>query len=302
MLEAVVPISNRVEVRRNLDRLDMLLKSCDFFWRGKERFHIHIVVPDDELTDISSWVRSRENLTKLTLTVRSETSISPMLASVAPSFGVMKQMLIKLACFQFVKSDFCILFDSDVVACKPFSDENLIVNGRALTEWLRPSLHEWWRESARILAYDLAPDELHQSRMFVTPQIFVKPVLEAMLQDVSRKLGVNWMTGLISEYTGKHPDIWTEYTLYDLFAARNGLRESHHIGQDEIPGERLHCMEQSIWGAHQFEKWTPLRAIDGIDPGYFLVLQSITASLLDFDVVKKRWFEAVGERFDNYPV
>src|SRR5271168_4831432 len=94
---------------------------------------------------------------------------------------------------------------------------------------------------ARILRYELTSDDLQKVGMFVTLQIFCKPMLSAMLQEVTDRLTTHWMTGLISEYSGKHPDIWTEYTLYDLYGERSGLREKHHIEQDELPRRRLHC-------------------------------------------------------------
>ena len=140
MLEAVIPVSNRIEVRRNLDRFDMLLRSFSFFWRGENRLILNVVVPDDEYAAFLSWLRHYDILSNLQLHLMSESEISPVLASIKPSFGVLKQMLIKLAVFGFVKVDYCLLLDSDIVACQPFSTNDLIINGQALTEWLRPTL------------------------------------------------------------------------------------------------------------------------------------------------------------------
>ena len=136
--------------------------------------------------------------------------------------------------------------------------------------------------------------------MFVTPQIFCRKVLEPMLQEVAHRLGSSWMMGLIAEYSGEHPNIWTEYTLYDLYAETCGVRERYHIGPDASPNPPLHCMKQSIWGARRFETWEPGRALDGVDPGYFLVLQSITANQLDFNLVRERWNSEVRTRFPSY--
>jgi Family of unknown function (DUF6492) len=300
MLEAVIPVSNKVEARRNLDRLDMLLKSFAFFWRGEDKFILNIVVPDDEYKNFSIWLRQHDILSGLKIHLISESQISTVLGSIKPAFGVLKQMLIKLSVFSFIKADYCLLLDSDIVACKPFSACDLIIDGRALTEWLRPTLHQWWFESARILGHEIPEGGLRQPRIFVTPQIFCRNLLEPMLQDVAHRLGTSWMMGLIAEYSGQHPNIWTEYTLYDLYAEGHGLRESYHVGPDESSNPPLHCMKQSIWGAHSFETWEPGRALDGADPGYFLVLQSITASQLDFDVVRQRWHEEIRARFPAY--
>jgi hypothetical protein len=303
MLQAVIPISDREKARNNLERCEILLKSLNFFWNDEERFLIYLIVPDGEKTAISIYIESlRNSLPKLEVSVLTESSISSVLGSISPNFGVMKQMLVKLSCFDIVSSDYAILFDSDVVACKPFGAADLIKEGRALTEWLRPSLSEWWMESARVLGYSLTNSDFAVPRMFVTPQILCRPIVTALLSKVAENLDTDWMIGLISEYSGTHPNIWTEYTLYDLFSDRNNMRLSYHIGPEEIVGNHLHCMEQSIWGAANFPTWSPKAALDGTSSGYFMVLQSITAGSVSFDEVKARWIEAAVATYSDYTV
>lgn len=300
MLEAVLPLSNRLKPRRNLERFEMLLRSFVLFWRGDAPLRLHVVVPDSEYRETSIWLIRHQIYPNVKLHLMTESDISPVLGAVEPGLGIMKQMLIKLAAFDIVKADNVLLLDSDIVACRPFSERELISGGRNLTEWVKPKLEEWWRESARVLGYEFPPGTLAQNRMFVTPQILSRHIVTPLHQYLEKKYDASWMMALIAEYSNKHPDIWTEYTLYDLFAERGGLRARYHLGPDEMPGGTLHCMKQSIWGAESFEGWEPERALEGLDTGFFLVLQSITAAKLDFDLVRNRWRAAVRARFPGF--
>ena len=300
MFEAIVPISDKAKIRRNLDRFDQLLRSIILFWREEVPLRLYVVIPDDEATAIKMWVARYSIYPQLDIVLVTESEISPIITSIEPGLGVLKQMLIKLSAFQIVQGDHVLIFDSDIVVCQPFSTRDLISNGRALTEWLAPSQHEWWRESARILGYELTSADFGRSRMFVTPQILVRQIVEPLLKFVEHRSGMGWLITLVSEYSGKHPKIWTEYTLYDLFANKNDLFLKYHLAQDEMPSGSLHCLKQSIWGAKSFDNWDPGRALDGKDAGYFLVLQSITAHSLDFNLVRERWQTELRERFPAY--
>jgi hypothetical protein len=175
-LEALIPVSIRKEARSDLERLELLLTSLNYFWRGAGKFGVHIVAPDSETRLLKERIACIAPLEKLDICVRSESSVSHILSSVKPEYGVMKQMIIKLSAFNIVKGDYCILFDSDIVACKHFSADDLVINGKVLTEYLTPSMTNWLYESARVLGYALAPGDITKPRMFVTPQIMCKTI------------------------------------------------------------------------------------------------------------------------------
>jgi hypothetical protein len=122
-----------------------------------------------------------------------------------------------------------------------------------------------------------------------------------LLQYLSERYGVDWIIALICDYSGVHPNIWTEYNLYSLFAEKTGLWNQFHLGEGELPDVRLHCMEQSIWSPEAFCGWRPAAALSGESPGYFLVLQSITAHALSFEDVRAKWIEAVRVKYPDYP-
>jgi Family of unknown function (DUF6492) len=296
LLEAVLPISDREKVRRNVDRATMTFESLNFFWCDRARpLVLHVVAPDSEVEDLRdafSAILSRAK--NLAVTFRKESEISPVFDG-SESRGIAKQMLIKLAGFRFVSSPFYLTLDTDVVACKPFGPQHLIKGGLAVNDWQVPSMTNWWLRSAAILGLEA---DLSRPRMFVTPQILSTEIssrLATFLQE--RFLGEDWMRGLMNRYSGEHPDIWTEYTLYDLFAEANGLKHRYHLG----PGEGdLSSVDNGVWFSDQFAAWQPELAIAGDRPGYFLVIQSITAHDLEFETVRARWTEAVAQTYPEY--
>jgi hypothetical protein len=301
--EAVLPISDKSVERRNVDRTILLLKSLSYFWRGAEQLEIRIIVPDDELDSIRDRLGSHYG-DSLSITYKTETEVSPNISKIDSKFGYAKQMLIKLAESKSNKFDNYLVLDSDCVACKPFDENTFFVDGRIVTQWAPPSLGEWWIESASILGFELGQGFSNGDKIHVTPQILNKEICEGLkgYLSIARFLGVNWIDGLMKRYTGNHPHIWTEYTLYYLYAARTGRLEKLYVPPTEIPPERaLHCASQNIWSAANYPNWSPERALSG-DPGHFMVLQSISAHDVNFDVLAERWNQAAREMYPDYPV
>ncbi|HET6182295.1 MAG TPA: DUF6492 family protein [Acetobacteraceae bacterium] len=54
--------------------------------------------------------------------------------------------------------------------------------------------------------------------------------------------------------------------------------------------------------SRQFDSWDPTATLSGEKPGYFLVLQSITAAQLAFDRLRSRWLDFVRARYPGYPL
>lgn len=303
LCEAVLPISDKSVERRNVDRAILLLKSLSYFWRGSEQLQLRIVVPDDELNAISDRLGSQYG-ESLLISYKTESDVSPNISKIDSKFGYAKQMLIKLAESKSNKMENYLVLDSDCVACKIFDENTFFVDGRIVTQWAPPSLGEWWIQSASVLGFELGQDFSNGDKIHVTPQILNKEICESLKSylTVPRFLGGNWIDGLIQRYTGNHPHIWTEYTLYYLYAAKTGRLQKYYVPPTEIPPERaLHCASQNIWGVENYRNWSPERALSA-DPGHFMVLQSISAHDVNFDVLAERWRRAAREVFSDYPV
>lgn len=287
-INAVLPISDREDARRNLDRAHLLLKSLARFWRGSDKLEIQVVCPDAELQKIGNSLSVWETTSTLRLNIRNETSVHPIISEAPPGYGVAKQMLVKLAVPEFTTSDFYLTFDTDVVACKPFDEDSLVPGGRALTEYFHyPEKYPWYLNSARLLGIPEEDVNLGSPRLFVTPAVLSVEIVKALHIHLS-KLGNGryWMKHLMEAYTPTDNSYWTEYTLYDLFSHAEGLFDSHH--HPYSVDATVHCREQSIWVDDHYSRWNPSQAFNGQSPGLFMVLQSITAHGVPFDEVRER--------------
>jgi hypothetical protein len=302
-IEAVMPISDREPVRRNLERAELLLESFNLFWRGRQPLKLHIVCPDSETASIADRLDSHRAFPNLALNYLSESQINPELGKAAPGVGTAKQMLIKLAAPSFVKTPFYLTLDTDILACRPFQAGDLFWQGKALTEWETPTLHEWWYESAKVLRMELTPKDLQFPRLYVTPLVLSCEIVRRLTSHIETIYQRPWIDALLSVYTGNHPHIWTEYTLYDLFARRERLLPLFHRMQPPFTRRhRLHCKPQCVWMPEQHHAWQPLRALSQADSGLFIVVQSITAHDYDFSLSRDRWCAALKAHFEFPPL
>ena len=291
-LAAVLPISDRDAVRRNLDRADMLLESISFFWRGSP-LPIFVVCPDDEFAAIDTHLTKWRGVQGLNLIILSESQIHRSIGATPSRYGIAKHMLVKLAAPSFVGASHYLILDTDLVVCRPISIDNLVYNGRAATEYWAASTPAWWHASARILSLPEGQIDLSRPRMFVTPQVLSCDVVSSLHFRIESLHRQEWVEALLANFPLDSNDIWTEYTLYDLWANSQGTFEVHHLSAEESRGpRRLHCMEQSIWMPDQFASWDPGKALRGECEGNILVLQSITATSINFDDIRRRWYDA----------
>lgn len=294
MIEAILPLSNREPVRRHVDRAALLLQSLGRFWSDTRKLTIHVIAPDTEVAFMSDALRGLATDISLDVRFCAESRLSPEIAATSPELGYAKQMLIKLAAFEIVSSPSVLIFDSDVVCCRAFGHGSFVRDGRVISDWAVPTLHEWWHESARVAGVPLPPDALKRPRLGITPQLLSCAALREVTSYLSALFGRGWIGGLLARYTGRHPHIWTEYALYDLILERLGRTWSYHVPPEDIsPLESVCCKEQNIWTAGDFGRWNPAQVLRDPTLGHFMVLQSITAADLDFDVVRRKWLHAL---------
>lgn len=293
MLEAILPISDREPVRRNLDRAVMALESYNYFWRGERPLALHIVVPDQELGRIQGFLTPvSKRCPRLNVDITPESVMSPVFADFEGR-GYQKQMLIKLGAFNLISTPFVVTFDTDVVACRPFRPEDIIIDGKAANDWVVPTTTLWYLRALDILGVKLSLDKL---RFFVTPQVLSTVVLKELAGFLTQRFsGQDWMYGLMRADTTE--GIWSEYALYDLFAELSDLLETYHLPPGENRLQRIHA---GIWYASDFEHWEPEKTLADKNSGYFMVLQSITANDLNFDDVKIRWLQALTAIYPDY--
>ncbi|KQT53458.1 hypothetical protein ASG52_04905 [Methylobacterium sp. Leaf456] len=287
-ISAILPISDHEKVRRNIDRAKLLIDSLEKFWSG-EALPLFIVTPDHELASIQDQLLGRANLKNVRLSFLKESELDAAIANAPDGYGIAKQMLIKLSAFRISTSDYYLILDSDICCCKSISKDALIKNGKALTEFFAyPKNYPWYVNSAKVLQADIATVNFGEPRLFVTPEILAKEILVALSEKINSMYpGQSWVEFLLSVFDKRDNHYWTEYSLYDIFSSAENLFLDHHFAPE--PGAQpLHCMDQSIWVQGSIPNWDPAKAFSGESRGYFLVLQSIMAYEIDFDVIDAR--------------
>lgn len=300
LLSAILPMSDRVAERLNIERAYLLLSSLQTFWEDERPLDIFVVMPDDEQEAIETALAPFNQQPNLNIFFLNETAVSPSIANAPKGYGIAKHMLIKLAAKRFVNSKFYLILDSDVVACKLISTDKLVPNGKALTYYYPPGPPDWWHGSEKILNLPADSFISGKNRMFVTPEILSCDITSKLQAELEISFGCDWIAGLIERFDPSSPEFWTEYTLYDLFAVQHDLFDSYHVTETEV-ATPLHCMEQSLWVAQHLESWAPVKAFNGQSVGYFLVLQSIMAHDIDFESMRSRVIAAAHQAGIDFP-
>lgn len=287
-ITAILPISDHEKIRRNIDRSKLLIDSLDKFW-SDEAIALFIVTPDRELESIREQLRDRTNLKNVRLEFLKESDVDPAIANAPEGYGIAKQMLIKLCAYKISSSDYYLILDSDVCCCKKISREELFQDGKALTEFfVYPKNYPWYINSAKVLKADIGALSFKEARLFVTPEILSRKILVELSRKISEMYpGRSWVESLLASFDKRDNHYWTEYTLYDIFSSSQNLFADHHVAPAK-GAQPLHCMDQSLWMQHSILNWDPAKAFSGESKGYFMVLQSILAHDIDFDVIDTR--------------
>lgn len=291
-MQVVIPLSDREKVRRNLDRANLCLYSLNFFWLGEQPLIVNIIVPDEETDEIESSLLSKV-YPKLKLRIMDESSLNQDIVKHGAGIGYAKQMLIKIAAASIINDTHYLLLDSDIVACRYFSREDLIIGGRALNAYEAPTLQEWWKKSAQILGIELETDFFYHDRMHVTPQILSTFICRALAESITESNKKNWIELLCADYRSNPTDIWTEYTLYYLYARHHALLDEYYVQPQVETNYDLHSKSQNLWGSDQYEDWSPEAALSPEGRGLFMVMQSITAASIDFDELRRKYLDAL---------
>src|SRR5690606_8697296 len=113
----------------DLNRAHILFKSLTIFAEPNLFSEFYVVVPDDEVNLVKETFSRWDTLP---IIVISESQLLPELKNYPKMRGWRTQQLLKIAIASHVKDRFYITFDADVIALKPLTLEELIINNRAL--------------------------------------------------------------------------------------------------------------------------------------------------------------------------
>jgi hypothetical protein len=286
-ISAVLPLTIRGSYDvDDLHRADILFQSLTTFAAPGTFSSFLIVTPPDETTAVE---RHYARWSELPIRVISEEVLVPELAAHRHVRGWRKQQMVKLAAARQIEEDFFLTLDADVIALRPFSVADLIIDERALIQYELRSQHpKWWRSSARLL--DMDPDVGDaEIGMTVTPALLSRDLCLRVAEALAPDGKGTWVDRLCRLHNPRAPSNWTlgrflrskwtEYSLYYLCAMKYGLLDRYHVraGTAEIPQRLL------VHDAHPFEEWMPAETFAADSPGLFCVVGS--KSRIDVAVV-----------------
>jgi Family of unknown function (DUF6492) len=228
------------------------------------------------------------------VTVVDERELIPELALAralrwAPRRDWYVQQLIKLAAVAAADSEFALVLDADVLAVRPVSDSDLVVEGRALRVAESLGTHPQWVADA---AEALGVEPLDYSAS-VTPSVLAREGVQLLARHVESRLTprrwplrvaslVPGIGSCLSTWRGRLLAAlpWTEYQLYDTFLVRSGhFDRFHRYSTNPV------LYDNSVWRARDFPAWRPL-AREPAAVHFFSVVQGFAG--IPTQVVRER--------------
>jgi hypothetical protein len=208
-----------------------------------------------------------------------ESQLIPEVEEMAdPPSGWFVQQLVKLAIAKHVATDFYLTLDADVVCARRFTVDELIRDGRAVSNRREGPRFEpdWYDWAARVLG-------LPGSRFVhgVTPAMLSRTAvidLQGYLGERAGR-GRTWRRYLLDSVP------WTEYVLYFTWLEAEGRYDEFHFpgghGADTIYGNSLWLPEQDL------ASWDAEKAFGGGVPYQFVVIQSNHPHITTDDVAAR---------------
>ncbi|MBJ92415.1 MAG: hypothetical protein CL577_07415 [Alteromonadaceae bacterium] len=264
----------------DLKRAHILFTSLSTFMAPGLISELFIVVPEQEVELVKQEYARWQ---ALNIIVLSEDELLPEFKRYPKMRGWRKQQLVKIAIADKVANEFYLTLDADVVCLKPLTEQQLIVDGKALLQYEQRAQHpKWWRSSARLLGIsaDIGPKGVG---MTVTPALMSRTISQQLMQQLTPKAAnQNWVDGLCSLHNPSDPRNWwigrylklkwTEYSLYYLCALKLDMLHKFHViaGTETVPQLLL------IHDSHPYEHWQVADSFAPENPGLFCVVGSKT--------------------------
>lgn len=270
----------------DLGRTEILFRSLTAFAEPGMFSTFLIVTPPDEVDIVNQRLEKWQHLNPVVI---SEEALIPELSKYAHVRGWRKQQLVKIAAAQYLKEDFYLTFDADVICLKPLTLDKLIVDGKALLQYESRELHpKWWKSSARMLK--MSPDVGEAGvGMHITPSILAKDICLKLISELTELWGKHWVDEICSLHNAKDPrnwsifrylrSRWTEYSLYYMCAHKFGMFDNYHV----VAGRGDNPQLLMIHDSHPYETWDVEKSFSDRCPGLFCVVGS--KSFLEPEVV-----------------
>lgn len=253
-----------------MTRTSLLLKSFLRQFNQNDLLEFFIVCPDDDIDALGNLLKSVTDDPRYH--VMSEMTVCPEVFSLMYSgdlkvSGWYVQQLIKLAISRFVRADFYVTLDSDIICLRPFSYSSLVVHGLALTnvETLEDYADLYHSEfamrefrvkcarydaSAQFLGY-VRPRHLASRFYGETPVVLHCKSVAALTAYIEARFARLWSHTLADSCK------WTEYGLYYQYIEMTG----HLNSLCSLTGRSgVLDLDKSVW--HGSKKYRSARNYD----------------------------------------
>ena len=264
-------------ISKDIFRLTNLLISINKFVSKDLYDKIYIIIPDDDLNQISKYILSQNKiiLLKEKIIFIKESDLIPLnnltnkyLFFLKSRDGWFKQQLLKLAIAYKInlKIKFYLILDSDCLFINTFNSSHVFLEkNNSILSYLQEEdiyVHDkWWQGSAKLLGITKPYMDSLKDGIGVTPQILSVDIVKKLCEFLeSKSFKEKWYSTLWSNRIMNYYPImiWTEYTLYYLFAKRSGILNKYHI----LKKNSFCDYNKSVWELHESFEWNPLYNAD----------------------------------------
>lgn len=267
---------------KNESQLKTLFFSLREFLDVESVDEMYIIVPKHEVVRFSMLVTSLA-WKNVQISVISETDLIPedvlLLCDnhLKSRSGWFKQQIVKLKAADIVQTDYYLILDSDCILRCPLNYSTLIRTNemghkRSYLQTEEIFKHpRWYKGSSKLLGItEPFMKSLKGFGIGVTPQVLSIHIVKQLMKFLQEAHQVPWPILLANNrFQGIPPAIWTEYTLYYLFAERTGLLDKYHVlGRNNIAN-----YYQSVWTDDQVDDWNPL-VKSNLSVAPFVIFQS----------------------------
>eukprot|EP00299_Pterocystis_sp_00344_P008978 c3627_g1_i2.p1 GENE.c3627_g1_i2~~c3627_g1_i2.p1 ORF type:complete len:345 (+),score=58.47 c3627_g1_i2:251-1285(+) len=264
-------------------RVMNLVTSLNKFFDYESVLEILIVTPDRNAQGVAEVMLQLTPKFKMIHVLEDRELMQELATTPATHNNWVLQQVLKLLVANFVKSEFYLILDADVLCFKPTSFRDLIIEHRALCNMYNShsivTREDWWKGSETILDMNMTSP----TYFGVTPAILSKTIAIGA-QNRIKEIHSNddWAQALLGK-----PN-FTEYCVYATYAIASDKFSKYHIPtRDGVYNHDL-----SVFWKNQFQSLDLAKLVrqGAYVPGFFVVVQSNTG--ISAEAVKERMGDA----------
>lgn len=262
-ITAVIPLRLK-EVRfiSDLKRFkELLLPSFEKYWIDKDNLEFLVITPPEDQLIIK---KSINNISNFKIKIVNDDKICPTLKKES---GWYKQQILKLSVAKYVRTEYYITLDADIILHKPLRMCDLFIDGKAIFKKEEAFVHmDWWIASKKVLKsnYEIKEKDIV---IAVTPEILHTNSCVKLLNEIALRNKVEDPYLFLFRICENLK--WTEYTLYWLY-----LLELQQ--ENELYSWENNQLYEGLWVDFDINsnKYATIKNIIERSEAFFIIIQS----------------------------